>query len=217
MKYDMSRFAGIKYFAIFSLLLLAASCEKQPAIQSPVPTSGGDVNQGINKYTSPNQYGFSFGYSEDFGFTTDINQVRPLTYIPVCDEKMLACAFLKRETYPQTNFDGAGVSINIYPEFNTEQKCYQLISETSSVHQIESDVILNGVTFKHGIGGGAATGHSESVKVYRNFRNNQCYEIAAHIAETNIGMYEPGTIKPFDDAAVWEKLNKVVNSFIFTK
>lgn len=209
-----------KYSVILAVLLLAASCGKSdvkpisvPTV-SPTPTT---INQpAVKSYISPTEYGFTLEYSNDFGFSIDPEQVKGLSYIPVCDDNMLACVYLKKETYPGTNFDGAGVSVNIYPDINTDKKCYQLINPTSSVNTVQPDVTINGVIFKHGTGGDAATGHSEAIKIYRNLHNNQCYEIAAHVAETNISLYEPGTIKEFDQVVVWDKLQTVVNSFKFS-
>jgi hypothetical protein len=188
---------------------------------TPTPTTSGNINQGMNNYTSPDKYGFSIDYSESFGFTTDINQVKGLSYIPVCDEKMVACVFIKKEDYPGTNFDGAGVSINM---LNTELRqswtefdCYNFKDSTNSAQNEDGVVKINGVDFRVAHGGDAGAGHSQILKLYRNFHNGLCYEIAAHVGSTSIGNYEPGTVKQFDEAKVWERLQNVVNSFIFTK
>jgi hypothetical protein len=171
----------------------------------------------LNTYTSPSKYGFSIKYPSDFIFTTSLAQLKPISYIPVCDEGTVACAYLTGDKYPGTNFDGAGVSINIDPALNTQTKCYNFKVSTNPAQNQQPDVAINGVVFKSATGGDAGAGHSEEVKVYRNFRNSWCYEISAHVGSTNIGNYEPGVVKQFDKNAVWEKLQGVVNSFKFTE
>ncbi len=173
--------------------------------------------EALNGYTSPAKYGFSMQYPESFGFNTDISKVKSLTYIPVCDQTMVACAFLEKSQYPNTNFDGAGVSINIDKTLNTEAKCYNFSVSTNAAQQAAADATINGAVFKSATGGDAGAGHFEKLQVYRNFRNGMCYEIAQHVGSTNIGNYPEGSITEFSQDEVWQRLQMVVNSFAFTE
>jgi hypothetical protein len=173
--------------------------------------------EALNGYTSPAKYGFSMQYPESFGFNTDISKVKSLTYIPVCDQTMVACAFLEKSQYSNTNFDGAGVSINIDKTLNTEAKCYNFSVSTNAAQQAAADATINGAVFKSATGGDAGAGHFEKLQVYRNFRNGMCYEIAQHVGSTNIGNYPEGSITEFSQDEVWQRLQMVVNSFAFTE
>lgn len=173
--------------------------------------------QNLNTYTSPTKYGFEIKYANDFGFDTNYSHISSLGYIPFCDQTMLACVYLQREAYVGTNFDGAGVSLNVDPALNTQAKCYNFGVATSDAQNQTADVTINGVTFKSATGGQGAAGHFEKSQVYRNFHNNMCYEIAQRVMSTNIANYPTGTVKQFDENAVWQRLQDVVNTFTFTK
>ncbi len=205
-----------KYLIIPAILLLAASCSKQQSNQDN--SNQGTTNPpAVNTYVSPDKYGFSIKYSDEFGFSTDLNQVAGLSYIPVCDQNMVACLFLNKDTYKGTNFDGAGVSINIDPSLDTQAKCYNFKVSTSEAQTEVSDVAINGTTFKSAVGGGGAAGHYDKLQVYRNFHNNMCYEIAEDMVSTQLANYPEGTVKQFSEDEVWQKLQTAVNSFQFTK
>lgn len=183
----------------------------RPALKPPAV----DTEQTHRNSYASDKYGFSLQYPEEFGFDTDYNRVKGLAYIPVCDQNMAACAYISRDKYPGTNFDGAGVSVNIDQSLNSETKCYNFKVATNAAQNQVADVNINDVIFKSATGGDAGLGHSETVKVYRNFHNGMCYEIAARVGQTAIGNYPEGTVKPFDENQVWQKLQSVVSTFLF--
>jgi hypothetical protein len=207
-----------KYFIAASIVLLASACSKPVAVTpAPAPSPTPNPAQSLNTYTSPDKYGFSIQYSNDLGFSTDLSQVQALTYIPVCDANMVACVYISKDKYPSTNFDGAGVSINIDPSLNTQAKCYNFSVPTNAAQTPGPDTTINGVVFKSATGGDAGAGHFDNVKVYRNFHNSQCYEISEHISSTNIDNYPAGTVTQFNQTDVSQKLEAVAQTFIFTK
>ncbi len=128
---------------------------------------------------------------------------------------MVACVYLSRDAYQGTNFDGAGVSINIDPTLITEAKCYNFKVSTNPAQTLVSDVTINGIVFKSATGSDAGAGHFEKLQIYRNFHNASCYEISQHVGSTNIDNYPAGTIQPFDENAVWQKLESVIQTFKF--
>lgn len=202
-------------------ILLAAGCNKvtqnnqnnQPAQNQQSSSTQSDQTANWDSYASPAKYGFSIKYPADFGFNTDYNKIKTLGYIPVCDELTVACVFYTGNAYKGTNFEDAGVSVNINKNLNTEAKCYNFKVSTNEAQTPVADVDINGVTFKSATGGDAAAGHFMKTQEYRNFHNGQCYEIAQRVGSTNIGNYTPGTIKEFDQSQVWQKLQEVVNTF----
>lgn len=170
----------------------------------------------LNSYTSPSKYGFSFEYPKDFGFDTNIEHTRGLAYIPVCDENMLACAFLEKNKLPGTNFDGAGVSVNLLKDFN-EKRCGTFNPNVDKVVNNQSETTINGIVYKTATGGDAGMGHSETLKVFRSFQNGFCFEISEHIGQTAIGNYPEGTVKEFSSADIQNKLDLIVQSLKFEK
>jgi hypothetical protein len=209
-----------------AIILLAAGCHKaaqnnqpqqnQPS-QNQQATSTPDETANWNSYTSPAKYGFSIKYPSDFGFNTDYNQIKPLGYIPVCNETMVACVYYTGDAYKGTNFEDAGVSISIDKTLNTEAKCYNFKVATNEAQNQVADVTINGFVFKSATGGDAGAGHFMKTQEYRNFRNGQCYEIAQRVGSTNIDNYPVGTVKEFDQNQVWQKLQGIAYTFGFVK
>jgi len=213
-----------KYFILASVLLLALACNSRPVAVTPglvpPPTPAPEPTANWNTYTSPIKYGFSIKYPkypEGFGVTTDIrSQITDTYYFPVCGQNMLACLYLIPDSFKATNFDGAGVSINIDPALNTDAKCYDFAVPTSEAQTRVANVTINGVAFKSATGSGGAAGHFDKLQIYRNFHNSFCYEIGQEVVETNIANYPAGKVSQFDENAVWGKLQGVVNTFKFT-
>jgi|GEM_PF-2059250 len=171
-------------------------------------------NNNLLSYAAP-QDAFSFHYTDDFGFNTDIKQIRSVSYIPVCNDNMVACVFYTGQAYKGTNFEGAGVSININKSLNTAAKCYNFAVSTNAAQTKVPDVGINGLIFRSATGGDAGAGHFHKVQVYRNFRNNSCYEIAQNVSYSSISNFEPGSIKEFNQDEAWKKLQTIINSFTF--
>jgi|GEM_PF-2441332 len=211
-------------FAVL-VVLVAAGCNK---IGNNKPQQDQNNNQqpqnqqqdqaaDWNFYTSPAKNGFSIKYPADFGFNTNYDQIRNLGYIPVCDENMKACVFYTGGAYKDTNFEDAGVSINVDPNLNTEAKCYDFKTPANEAQTLVADVIINGVDFKSATGGQGAAGHFMKTQEYRNFHNGQCYEIVQRVGSTNIGNYPKGTVREFDQGGIWQKLQSIVETFRFVQ
>jgi len=206
-----------KYIITAAILLLAAACNK-PAVSvinyptpTPTVTPTPDPTAGWNTYTSPSMYGFSIKYPEGFGFSTDVNKIRALSYIPVCDsDSMLACMYLIRQTFVATNFDGAGIEVSVVNSQKTASDCYMLGTSQPA------KVTLNGTEFVYATSGEGAAGHFSNDRIYRSFNNNLCYQVRARIGQTNIGNYPSGTVQKFDENEVWQQLQGVVDTFEFT-
>jgi hypothetical protein len=217
-----------KFFIISAaVLLLTAGCNKTVNNQAPQQNQNNQPSQNSqatsspanqsdwNTYASPAKYGFSIQYPKDFGFNTSYDQIKPLSYIPVCDETTVGCIVYSGDKYKGTNFDGAGVSINILKDLNTESKCYNFKVATNEAQNQVADVTINGVIFKSATGTQGAAGHFDKSQIYRNFRNGMCYELAQRVASTDIGNYPEGTIKEFNENEVWNNLKQILSTFKF--
>lgn len=215
-----------KYFVIAFILFLFSACSKQPVSPAqnqnqPTPnqqaTSSADQTAGWNFYASPDKYGFSFKYPSDFGFSTDVQQVRTLAYIPVCDDGAVACAFITRDNYPDTNFDAAGVSVTILKDKLTENACRQIDNLSIRDSGAPTTQTINGVNFAFADGGDAAAGHFSDDKIYRAFHDGSCYELHARVGSTDIDNYPPGTVQQFNQDEIWQQLQAVLGTFEFTR
>ncbi|MCL5666859.1 MAG: hypothetical protein M1383_03755 [Patescibacteria group bacterium] len=216
-------------FIASAVILLAAGCNKAANNNQPQNNQGNQNQQPQNQqsspspdqmanwntYASPDKYGFEIKYPNDFGFNTNYDQIKNLGYIPVCDQTTKACVLYTGDAYKGTNFEDAGVSINIDPSLNTEAKCYNFNAANNEAQTPVADAAINGVDFKSATGGQGAAGHFMKTQEYRNLHNGMCYEIAQRLGQTNIGNYPEGTVKPFDENQVWGSLQQIVNTFKF--
>lgn len=213
---------GLVIVVVLLAVAVVYMATRQTAIAPTTNNSNNTTNQTSqtifpNSYHSDN-YGFTIQYPNDLGFITGVSQFRSAVgaFIPPCDDNTVACVFYKRGTYPGTNFDSAGVSVNILADIKTEAACRKFDIQTSEVNTATGTQTVNGTLFYTGTGGGGATGHSDQIRSFHNFRNATCYEINLRIAQTNIDNYPPGTIKAFNEREVWIKLEQVFSTFKFT-
>src|ERR1700682_4785316 len=65
-----------------------------PVSQNQATSTPPTQTSSLNSYKSPDKYGFSIKYPDGFGFSTDLKQVSGVSYIPVCDQYMVACMYL---------------------------------------------------------------------------------------------------------------------------
>jgi hypothetical protein len=212
-----------KLLVIFSVLFLAAACTKQASIpNSGNPEAGAQIveknNQALNlsewnSYQSPPKYGFSIKYPQDFGFNTDLRKIGKTSYIPICDEgikTVIGCVYYTGDLYQGTNFGSAGVEVSIIKGLSAPAECY--IFGTAQPQK----VLINGVEFVYAEENEGAAGHFSSDKIYRSLKGSDCYQLRARITSANRDNYTPGTVKSFDSQQVWNKIDPIVNSFLFT-
>lgn len=213
-----------KVLVVLSLFFLAAACAKPapevlvpPTQTSNEPGNSGSVSSPAEQsYTSAGGV-FSVKYGSEFSLQTDYEKVKALGYIPVCSESMEACIFYSGSQYTGTNFEAAGVSINALTTKKTEAQCYNFSESTSETQHVTKNVTIGNLTFRSATGGSAGAGHMTQAQSYRIFLNNNCYEILQTLGNTNIGAYEPGTIKEFNSEEVWSKLQTIVETVIFSE
>ncbi|HTA22113.1 MAG TPA: hypothetical protein VK763_01160 [Terriglobales bacterium] len=173
-----------------------------------------DASGGWQTYQSPD-YGFTVDHPANMTFHPghpDYKEITLLSFIPICDDTTVACFAYNGNEYKGTNFGGAGLSVNVLRDKKTEKDCNQIDTGSYPV----KTVTINGTKFHYGFTGDVATSHSEGGPSYRAFHQNVCFEVAAGVAATSIGAYEPGTIKTFDSRKLDHLLDKMVHTFRFT-
>jgi len=140
-------------------------------------------------------------------------------YIPVCSDfsgsrgTTIACVAYLADGMKGTNFQAAAFSVNQINAITTDG-CLNIAE--SNVRTLRKEQV-NGVTFSVIETGGVAAGNLMDGEAYRSFHQNKCYELDISIASSNIGNYDPGTVRGFDREAVYRSLKSVLNTFQFVK
>lgn len=217
-----------KIIIIASILFLAAGCQK--AVKTNIPDKSEKSDQsnqteqfkdtqslpqgekeGWETYTNSN-YGFEIKYPNNFVLYTDIGKVKPLSYIPVCDDNMVACLSYSKDNHKNTNFEGAGVSVGVLKDSGNEASC---LMEREGEGKTGS-VSINGQDFSIYKGSGAAAGHSEEFWNYRAFKNSNCFQITLRTTGANISNFDPASgVKEYNWNEVRAKQEQVLSTLIF--
>ncbi|MDD5050876.1 MAG: hypothetical protein PHV93_04055 [Candidatus Pacebacteria bacterium] len=82
--------------------------------------------------------------------------------------------------------------------------------ERDGVVHTEPIIQSNGITFTGGSGNGAAAGNYYEEVAYTALHNGTCYGIKLFLHSTNVGNYDPGTIREFDR----DKINTIFTNMI---
>ena len=172
----------------------------------------GDAPQGWQDYRSLD-YGFSISYPASMTFYPahpDLVETG-LSYIPICDYTTVACFEYNGKKYEGTNFQAAGLSINVLRDAQTEQDCAAM---DTGRYPIKTQII-NGTKFRYGLTGEAGMSQSKGGTTYRAFHDSVCFEISAATAQTSLGAFDPGAVKAFDGGKLKGILDQMVHSFKF--
>lgn len=142
-------------------------------------------------------------------------------YTPVCSDfscnkdATAVCVAYPADSLKGTNFQAAAFSVN-QRDATTIEECLNVTEPPRPVAPIRSETI-NGVKFNVIETDGVAAGNLIDGVAYRNFHRNRCYELDIRIAFSNIGNFDPGTVREFDYEAVHRPLKSVLNTFQFLK
>ena len=179
------------------------------------------------QFSSPDST-FRFAYSEALvSCTKDSKQASGWApadscgaYAPVCSNfdsdfsGTVACIAYPAREMKDTNFEGAAFSVSEL-KAATHSECLKFAPPSDGGNPYDENV--NGVTYRVAKYEEGAAGHLLDGEVYRTFRNHTCYELDIRVASSNIGNYDPGTVKPFDSEKVQQTLKAVLPSFQFLK
>jgi len=182
---------------------------------TPVTSTGTPVT--LSAYNN-SQYNYKVLYSSDF---TLFNRTQIAAYDfgkidgSACDRDANSCFVLNAMPYANTNFDSAAVSVKILSNVKTSTACAVFDPNETASGQVGSPQTINGVTFITAIGSDAGAGNFYTTHYNRAWYGNVCVEVDGIIHSTNPGVYDPPRPE-FDQNAVWQQLNIVVNSFRFT-
>lgn len=136
--------------------------------------------------------------------------------IPVCSDfsgsgTTVACVAYPAADAKGTNLQAAAFSVNQIKAISIDE-CLNITDSSVTSRRKEN---VNGVTFTVFATSGGAAGSLMDGEAYRSFHQNTCYELDISIASSNIGNYDPGTVREFDRQAVYRSLQSVLNTFQF--
>jgi hypothetical protein len=174
---------------------------------------GEDARGDWQTYRNPD-YGFMIDYPASmtpYSGHPDYVETK-ISYIPICDYTTVACFEYNGKEYEGSNFEAAGLSVNVLREIRTEGDCDKI--DTGS-YPVKTETI-NGIRFHYGMTGEGGMSQSKGGPSYRAFHQNVCFEIAVATAQISLGAFDPGAIKPFDSAKLDLLLDKMLHTFKFT-
>lgn len=77
------------------------------------------------------------------------------------------------------------------------------------------DIVVHGITYQKASAGGAGAGNLYEETVYVTERNDACFAVREFVHTTQIGNYEPGTVKAYDAKALKSLFEATFNTLIF--
>ncbi len=192
----------------------------QPS-SNPSPSSTSSAIPADWKTYKNEQYGLEFKYPKNLQQfeTKDADKVVKLTMIPVCEPvNLISCLYLSNETLNQTNFKGAGLSVNshwLLKGITKEQCDKEFIPEAQKVSVKE----INGVEYRVYTHGGAAAGNQNIDRTYITFQNDQCIQITQRITMDSSDVNVPGEkVKTFTEEQkndIFSMFDQVLSTFKF--
>ena len=158
---------------------------------------------------------FNILYPEIAQLIDDHTEMANSGYIPACDvENSAACIVLPSETYPNSNFSNAGVSINFLAATSSSDCIAQKQNEGNSL----GIKVIGKIPFASFAVSDGAMSHQSTGINYRAYYNKTCVELTARINTTSYEVYAEGTITRFTDAQrrlIDGTLLHIVESFRF--
>ena len=200
-----------------SLILLGAGCRPTaiPATPPPAQVPPAPPVASVATYADPD-HRFTFQYPSDAKIITAQNPTGAVGYLPVCDQQTSqACAFFSGDEFPGSNFDGAGVSVNVLPDAKTAAACRTGFNGAKLIGSRN----INDVAFSVFSDGDAAMSHAAVGNDYQAFVQGVCYQITTRVFTTTFDVYPAGAIKEFtaaQDEQMKQTLDSIVASFRFT-
>jgi hypothetical protein len=195
----------------------------------PIPALG-QMAQKTSTFTNPDG-AFLFVYPADFQVCTRGKiDLCNRSFIPACESNALVCVVYPAEEFKDTHFGAeafqvreiltthemmtADVCVTPYPPKNGDTVSPWPEFLISAEHPAD---MIGGVEFVHGLNGGAATGHSSGIDLYRRFHKQRCFElsISGSGADPNISDPPMKTLTPAQQQKLDRTMSDMLHSFRF--
>ncbi len=227
----LSLIGGLVILIILAYAVYALFGTKHNLDNSDLPASSTPLTVGVPTTTpistgtpltlsvyNNSQYNYKVLYSSDFTLFTQ-PQIVAYNFGAIdgsaCDRAADSCFVLDKTPYTNTNFDSAAVSVKFLPDIKTAAACAVFDPNEIDGGAPGPSQTINGVTFITAIGSDAGAGNFYNTHYNRTWYDNMCLEVNGTIHSTDPGVYSPPRPE-FDQNAVWQQLNIVINSFRFT-
>lgn len=125
----------------------------------------------------------------------------------------LVLQFIDSQSYAGTNLSEAYFLFGSSTDSGVIATCTEPLS-LGGPETISGETSINGVSFTKSQGVGVGAGNIYEQTYYRTVYHGTCYEITYFIHSTNIGNYEPGTIKEFDHGALIQKFDQILSTLV---
>ncbi|MFA6255202.1 MAG: hypothetical protein WC675_04220 [Patescibacteria group bacterium] len=169
------------------------------------------IISGVNSLLYDDQeFGFQLWYPEG----SKIEKQSFAGYLSVTKNPLVA-VLLDQNFFAGTNLGEAVVVVGSGSDTETLNKCNQ-----ADTYNDEKDLglaVINGVQFHKFSSTGIGAGNLYESTIYRVIKNNSCYEIVEVLHSGNIYNYTPGTVVEFDKAKFSGILEKIAQTFEFSK
>ena len=158
------------------------------------------------QYVSPTT-GTSFYYTDEFAPVR--NPLPPFTK----SEPEIVLAYIDTQAYTDTNLSEAYFMFSSSDNPSIVQNCTQPVS-LGGLEEVLGTVDINGVTFVHSEGSGAAAGNFYEQVMYRSELLGRCYEAVYVIHSVSTGAFLPTVIAEYDRAALIQKFEAIVSTLV---
>ncbi len=174
---------------------------------------------GAPKTITNTTYQYTFSYGSDFQISKEgeVGPGLPAQEYFAGAGSPIDSVYLKKETFPKTNFNGGLLTVAVSPSTKTEAECKKFAVEGGATPgSLNSIKLINGLSWFMGSTTGAAAGTQYKTTIYHILHGGSCVEISTTAAIPNIANYE-GTVTAVDEKAIQAKFDSVINTFKFAK
>jgi hypothetical protein len=145
------------------------------------------------------------------------------SYIPVCSAASTTCFEHPANRYTGSNFESASVEVTVL-DGKTADACIHPGRGVETVDALTNYKIdptsptrfIDGTSFVHNKGGGAASSHEDEFDRYWGFDRGTCYELSTEISTSSYAVSKDVLKREFthkDHAQVTAQLNAIIDSF----
>lgn len=172
---------------------------------------------GAEVHTTPQGIGFTVPAS--YALAAAPEPLLSTSYIPACAQGFEYCVYRSSDQYKGTNFESAGVAINVRSDLSTESSClntppsgYSANTKPSNTYSGDTYATTHFANLSD-----AATGHYSSGQLYRVYdrANASCTEFMAQVGQSQFANYPAGSIVQFtatDQANVEAELHGILST-----
>ncbi len=125
----------------------------------------------------------------------------------------LVLQFIDSQSYANTNLIEAYFLFGSSTDEKAVSTCLEPVA-SGGPETLLGEVTIDGVTFTKSQGGGVGAGNIYEQTYFRAVHNATCFEITYDVHYGNIGNYEPGTTKEFDQAALIQKFDQTLSTLV---